>query len=172
MGNLQIRLAEGNDAFQIAKVHVDTWQFAYRGQMPGAFLNSLSVERRTKFWQEALSNPNNHTAVWVAEANKTVIGFCSAGVSRDDDRKPDTGEIYAIYVDSKSIGKGVGSSILHKCLETLREQGFKEATLWVLDTNEKTRHFYESKGWKEDGATKTEAQDGFDLNEVRYRIIL
>jgi hypothetical protein len=41
-----------------------------------------------------------------------------------------------------------------------------------LETNEKTRHFYESKGWKEDGAKKTESKDGFELKEVRYRITL
>ena len=37
MENLQIRPAEAKDALQIAKVHVGTWQFAYRGQMPDFF---------------------------------------------------------------------------------------------------------------------------------------
>jgi ribosomal protein S18 acetylase RimI-like enzyme len=172
MENLQIRRAEVNDALQIAKVHVSTWQFAYRGQMPDAFLNSLSVENRAKFWKETLSIPTNFAEVWVAEENKKLIGFCSVGISRDHDRKPETGEIYAIYVDSNSMGKGVGSNLMEKGIETLKAKGFKEATLWVLDTNEKTRRFYQSKGWKEDGAKKTEPQDGFDLNEVRYRITL
>ena len=44
MENLQVRPAEAKDALQIAKVHVGTWQFAYRGQMPDSFLNSLSTE--------------------------------------------------------------------------------------------------------------------------------
>ena len=172
MGNLKIRRAEVHDALQIAQVHVGTWQFAYRGQMPDAFLNSLSVENRAKFWQETLSIPNSVPVVWVAEENDKVVGFCSMGMSRDDDRKPETGEIYAIYVDSNSMGKGVGSKLMDKGVETLRQNGFEEATLWVLDTNEKTRRFYESKGWKEDGAIKTELQDGFELKEVRYRIML
>jgi len=68
--------------------------------------------------------------------------------------------------------KGVGSKLIDKSVETLKQQGFKEATLWVLDTNEKTRRFYEWKGWKEDGAQKTETRDGFELKEVRYRIML
>ena len=172
MENLRIRHAELNDAPQIAEVHVGTWQFAYRGQMPDALLDSLSVERRTKFWQGALSNPNNPGTVWVAEENKKIIGFCSVGASEDDDREPATGQLYAIYVDSDSIGKGVGSKLMDRGLETLKEKGFKEATLWVLATNEKTRRFYESKGWKEDGAQKTEPYEGFDLNEIRYRITL
>ena len=140
--------------------------------MPEAFLNSLSVENRTKFWQETLSIPTSLPAVWVAEENSKIVGFCSVGMSKDDDRRPETGEVYAIYVDPNSMGKGVGSKLIDKGLETLKEQGCKEATLWVLDTNEKTRRFYASKGWKADGAKKTESQDGFDLSEVRYRIIL
>ena len=172
MENFKIRQAEANDAFQIAKVHVGTWQFAYRGQMPDAFLNALSVESRTKFWQEVLSISDSPGTVWVAEEDKKIIGFCSVGPSKDADRKPETGEVYAIYVDSNSMGKGVGSKLMDKSLKTLKQKGFKEATLWVLDTNEKTRRFYESKGWKEDEAKKTESQEGFDLNEIRYRITL
>ena len=172
MENLQVRPAEAKDALQIAKVHVGTWQFAYRGQMPDSFLNSLSTESRTKFWQEVLSNPNNPGTVWVAEENKKVVGFCGVGASRDNDRKPETGEIYAIYVDSNHMGKGIGSRLIDQGVEALKQEGFKDATLWVLDTNKKTRRFYESKGWKVDGATKTELQDGFELGEVRYRLTL
>ena len=172
MENLQIRLAKVSDAPQIAKVHVETWHFAYRGQLPDALLDSLSVERRTKFWQGALSNPNNLGTVWVAEEGKEVIGFCSVGMSEDDDRKPETGQLYAIYVDPIDMGKGVGSQLITKGLQTLKQKGLKEATLWVLDTNKKTRRFYENRGWKEDGAKKTEVLDGFDLHEVRYRITL
>jgi ribosomal protein S18 acetylase RimI-like enzyme len=170
MENLQIRPAEAKDALQIANVHVGTWQFAYRGQMPDSLLNSLSTESRTTFWQEVLSSPNNPGTVWVAEENKKVVGFCSAGASRDTDRKPETGEIYAIYVDPNHMGRGIGSRLLDQGVEALKQQGFKDATLWVLDTNEKTRRFYESKGWKVDGATKTERQDGFEVHEVRYRL--
>ena len=141
-----VRLAEVKDAPQIAEIHVGTWQFAYHGQMPDSFLNLLSLEARTKFWQNLLSDPNSLGITWIAEMNKKVIGFCSVGSSRDDDCTPQTGELYAIYVDSKSMGKGVGSQLIDKGLETLRQNGFKEATLWVLDTNEKTLRFYESKG--------------------------
>jgi len=172
MENLQVRPAEAKDALQIAKVHAGTWLFAYRGQMPDSFLNSLSTESRTKFWQEVLSNPNNPGTVWVAEENKKVVGFCSVGPGRDNDQTPGTGEIYAIYVDSNNMGKGIGSRLIDQGIEALKQQGFKAATLWVLDTNEKTRRFYESKGWKGDGATKTELHDGFELQEVRYRLTL
>jgi len=65
MENLQVRLAEVNDAPQIAKEsRIVTWQFAYRGQMPDAFKTPLSVEDRTKFGE--LSTTKYLPAVWTA----------------------------------------------------------------------------------------------------------
>ncbi len=94
------------------------------------------------------------------------------GPGQDDDTTPETGHLYAIYIDSNHMGQGIGSKLMASGLETLKAQGFTEATLWVLDTNEKTRKFYESKGWSEDGAKKVEPGEGFVLNETRYRLSL
>ena len=35
-----------------------------------------------------------------------------------------------------------------------------------------TRRFYELGGWRLDGATKSDAREGFTLQEVRYRLAL
>jgi hypothetical protein len=39
----------------------------------------------------------------------------------------------------------------------------------VLDANERARRFYALAGWKEDGASKSDASRGFGITEVRYR---
>ena len=36
---------------------------------------------------------------------------------------------------------------METAMDTLRNDGYKEVTLWVLDTNEKSRKFYEKRGW-------------------------
>jgi hypothetical protein len=46
---------------------------------------------------------------------------------------------------------------------------FAAAILWVLDTNERARRFYEAAGWRPDGGTKREDRPGGTLNEIRYR---
>jgi ribosomal protein S18 acetylase RimI-like enzyme len=169
---MEIRKATPKDAPGIAKVHVTTWQFAYRSQLPDAFLDSLSVEKRILTWQDILSNPTPRSTVWIAEAQDSILGFCAVGPSQDDDTTSETGHLYAIYIDPKHMGQGIGSQLMAKGLESLKAQGFTETTLWVLDTNEKTRKFYESKGWSEDGAEKVEPGEGFVLNETRYRLSL
>lgn len=61
---------------------------------------------------------------------------------------------------------------MKKGLEYLKEQGYKKATLWVLTSNEKTRRWYEGKGWKVEGKSKTEHSREFDTHEIRYIIEL
>ncbi|KRF23226.1 MULTISPECIES: hypothetical protein [unclassified Phycicoccus] len=44
-----------------------------------------------------------------------------------------------------------------------------EATLWVLDGNQRARRFYEHHGWRSDGAAKVDWCGDVRLDEVRYR---
>lgn len=168
MDEVKVRAAEEKDAAQIAKIHVGTWQYAYRGQMPDAFLESLSVEQRTKRWEDILSKSEPESQTFVAEVNDIIIGFCNVGLCRDEDMDKDTGELWAIYVDAVSMNKGAGTALEEKGLNYLREQGYRKATLWVLSSNEKTIKWYEAKGWKSEGKTKTDERDGFQLLELRY----
>ncbi len=167
-----VREANVEDAFGIATVHVRTWQCAYRGQMPDSILDSLSVEKRSIGWAKKLANPDQGTHSYIALSDGVVVGWCTGGVSRDKDITADTGELYGIYVDPDYIGRGVGSILMEKMLHVLNVDGYKKATLWVLDTNVKTRKFYEKKGWVLQGAVKVDQRDGFDLNESRYEIKL
>lgn len=170
MSDITIRKAEIKDAAGIAEVHVKTWQCAYKGQLPDSYLDSLSIEKRTKTWREQIKSPQNGAHTFVAEINSKVVGWCTAGKSRDEDADKTTGEIYGIYIHPDFIGKGCGSMLMESGLNLLRKDGYKRATLWVLDSNEKTRKWYEDKGWKIEGKTKIGKRDDFDLHETRYLI--
>ena len=59
---LPVRAATPDDARGIAEVHVAGWRWAYRGQMPDALLDSLSVEDRAekrRVWIEKPTSPEN-----------------------------------------------------------------------------------------------------------------
>lgn len=146
MDNLIVRQAEVKDAQGIATVHVMTWQCAYRGHIPDTYLNNLSVDKRTESWKKQLENPLKGTYTFVAEDNGKVVGWCTVGVSRDDDAVKNVGELYGIYVHPNYIGKGFSSQLMNHALEVLRKETYKKATLWVLISNGKTRKWYEHKG--------------------------
>ena len=66
------------------------------------------------------------------------------------------------------MNQGVGSALMKEALSFFKKEGYSRATLWVLDTNEKSRGWYEHKGWRVEGATKVEEKDGLKLREIRY----
>jgi L-amino acid N-acyltransferase YncA len=138
--------------------------------MPDAILDGLSVEKRREGWHKQLEELEEGVHYLVAEAHGMVVGWCIGGVSRDEDATKDIGELYGIYVDPDFIGQGAGSSLMARMLQLLHTDGYAKVTLWVLDTNEKTRKFYEKKGWHVEGKTKVDTRDDFELHETRYII--
>lgn len=107
---------------------------------------------------------------FVVEADGKVVGWCTVGASRDKDSTKEIGELYGIYIHPDSIGKGFGSKLMDHALNALRKDGYKKATLWVLTSNEKTRKWYEKKGWKVEGKTKIDKRQNAELHEIRYII--
>ena len=101
-----VRQAKLDDAGAIAAIHVHSWQTAYQGIVPSAFLDSLSVEQRENVWRQNLEQETSRT--WVAEVGSHVLGWISAARSRDSDALPTTGEVWAIYVDPPYWRRGVG----------------------------------------------------------------
>ena len=57
-------------------------------------------------------------------------------------------------------------------LTGLRDEGFFDAILWVLEENPRARRFYEHAGWTADGGVKDEQWLEKLVREVRYRIAL
>lgn len=168
-----IRKANLDDAYNIAKAHVETWQSAYKSQMSENYLNNLSVDKRALKWVDILTKDDPAKRTFVAESDGKIVGFCSVGPTREIEPSSETiAELYAIYVDHKHAGKGVGSKLMEESLGFLKSEGYNQVTLRVLETNKDTRNFYENKGWVPDGDPKYEVIDGQDVVDVRYRISL
>jgi ribosomal protein S18 acetylase RimI-like enzyme len=168
-GPVGLRRATVDDAQGIAEVHVRSWRAAYRDLLPHELLAGLSVERRQGFWHDELRLVTGDHRPWIADHQGTVVGFVSAGLSRDDDASGRVGEIYAIYVDPDCWSRGIGRNLLGHATRDLTGHGFHAATLWVIAENELARPFYEAAGWHTDGATRVETLGGAEVTEVRYR---
>ena len=162
-----VRIANAADAQEIAKIHVETWRTAYRGQISDAVLDAQSVERRAAFWRERLTQDRG--SVLVAE-DGSIIGFCDLIPSRDKDSSQEVGEIAAIYVLCQYWRRGAGRALWDCALTEAQRRGFEVITLWALASNAGARRFYEAMGFSVDGATKTEkVSDGSEIHEIRFR---
>ncbi len=169
---LRIREATPADAPAIASVHVRSWRAAYRGQIPDETLDRMSVEDREATWREWLRDPRPEQRAWVAEDGGRVVGFSSTAPTEDADAAPGAAEVYTIYLEPEAFGQGIGRALFAQAVDDLRDRGFRAATLWVLETNERARRFYEAAGWRPDGAVTTERIDCSNLPTVRYRVDL
>jgi GNAT superfamily N-acetyltransferase len=136
---VSIRPATPADARSVAEVHVASWRDAYRGMLPDAYLSRLSVDDREAMWREAFADPSS--GAFVAESSGRIVGFVSFGPSRDDDAGEEVGEIPAIYLQPREVGTGVGRGLFEAATEALRRAGYRRATLWVLEANERARRF-------------------------------
>src|SRR5262245_61846273 len=168
----RIREAVPADARSIAEIHVRAWQAAYRGQLTDDYLDGLSVEDRLEQHRRSLEEPPAEWRTWVAEDEDDTVGFAVTGPSQDADATDRTAEVYAIYLEPERLGSGSGRALFEHAVADLRDRGYVSATLWVLETNEPARRFYEVAGWEHDGTTASERVDCEMRPTVRYRVEL
>lgn len=145
---------------------------AYRGIVPDAILDGMSVEARREFWRRVIGrrafDPSNDARVWVVEEDDVVRGFAATRACRDADAAPGTGEVHSIYLAPEAWGRGLGSQLLDRAADDLRVRGFAPLVLWVIEANTRGRRFYERAGWRPDGARQPIDFDGVPVNEIRY----
>lgn len=167
MKELEIRDARLADAEPLAEIQVAAWQKAYADILPPSILEPFTVEHRRQRWEAILDEPEGPATTMVGVRDGEPIGFVSYGPSRDEDL-PESGEIWALYARPRVWKTGVGRDLTAVALERLRADGFDSACLWVLRDNAIGRRFYETAGFRLDGATKVELHDGDEMPMVRY----
>jgi ribosomal protein S18 acetylase RimI-like enzyme len=111
---------------------------------------------------------DGEVSMLMAEEDGELLGFSACGESRDEDAAPGVGEVRSFFVAAGLRGRGVGRALMSAVLDSLRERGCTEATLWSFAANERANRFYVAHGFTRDGAERTEAAWA-DLLELRYR---
>lgn len=168
---MNIRRAVETDALNVARVHVQAWQAAYRGIVPDDYLDSLSIEKREAIWKESIQR--GIPELWVADFPLGIVGWVAFGSSRDSDAEAGAGELEAIYVAPEYWATGIGRALWLVAYRRLKELGFSSATLWVLAGNARAIRFYHAAGFQPNHDSQKEISlGGKSLKEVRYEMSL
>jgi GNAT superfamily N-acetyltransferase len=162
-----LRPAAPSDAMAVARVHVRSWQAAYRGLMPAAYLEALRPEDRAARYDFATTDPTKPRTL-VAEVDGVIRGFATTMPARDAD-PPSHGELVALYVDPDDWSRGYGLALIQAARQHLFKSGFPAASLWLLEGNARADRFYRADGWQPDGARRSEEMWGITVHELRYR---
>ncbi|MGI8927653.1 MAG: GNAT family N-acetyltransferase [Tepidiformaceae bacterium] len=168
-----VRRARQGDARFIAVAWFEGWQRAYRGLLPDAVLDRMSIDAGEARWAGYLEDLPPSVRLWVSEHERAVVGYGLTGPSRDisDDDREAVAEVYAIYLRPALWGTGIGRELFAHAIADLRSRGYLAATLWVVEANARARRFYERAGLSPDGARRMEKFDGAEAEEVRYRVV-
>jgi GNAT superfamily N-acetyltransferase len=145
---IRVRPAVPDDATGIGAVHVGAWRSAYAGILPDAYLMQLSVPRQAAYYQAGMLCGR---AAFVAEADRRIIGFATAGMRRGSLAD---GEIETLYVLDDWREQGVGRHLMQVTARCLARAGCRSVFLWVLRDNP-SRWFYQRLGGRRaaDGQT-------------------
>jgi GNAT superfamily N-acetyltransferase len=163
---IEVRPAVPQDAYDVARVQVRSWQWAYRGLIAQDYLDGLKPETysgRYTFGRVGIGLP----FTLVALDGSAICGLVTTGLCRDEDL-PNFGELMAIYVEPAHVGTGVGRALIAAAQRRLRVTSTR-AALWVLDGNVRARRFYERDRWQFDGTERTRTYGDVPVPELRYR---
>lgn len=142
-----IRRAKKSDIEAMARVVSESWQVAYKELISDEDMNLFSnTVRRKELFRKNWDGQLN----FVLLCENSVKGVCSAKKYLKDGFC-DAAEIDQLYLDPDHIGQGCGKRLLDFVLFQLKEEGFKQAILYVMEGNEKAIGFYERCGFKPDG---------------------
>ena len=170
---IAVRTATEDDVDALATAHIDAWRVGYRGLFPDEYLDSgaFAAERRS-IWELREWSAHPDQAVFAGLVDERVVGFALVGPDRDE---PTQGEVYAFYVHPDAWGTGVARSLIEAGEQWLRDQGFTNASLWVLRDNPRARRFYEKSGWSctgietsWDGPTNASGEPLAPIAELKY----
>lgn len=166
---MNVRGADDGDVPGIARIHVRSWQAAYRGVLPEALLDGLSVPEREGSWRAILTEGDLWMTRVAEEVGGELVGFCSVALSaRDEGAGATTAEIGALYVDPDRWREGAGSALLAAVLGELGERGRRDVVLWVLPENQAALAFYDRFGFAvEEGVEKREERSGRPVIRLR-----
>lgn len=167
MTAMQIRQAWPDDASAVAGVYVRSWQAAFAGLVPQHYLDAMEPSREESAWKTRIAEARwPSSGVLVAETEAGIVGFAGFGPSQ---QTPAVAEIGTLYAVPEAWGTGIGKQLMLATLTALGQADYAQATLWVLEDNERARLFYEAAGWHADGTAVEDTTGGASLNKLRYR---
>jgi len=160
-----VRPARLADAAAIARVHVASWNAAYRGILPDDVLARHDVGHRLDTRRRILQDTDGLHLVAHDTTFGDIVGFCDAGRARRPG--PWQGEVYAIYLLHHARYLGIGRQLFDHTMAWMRARNWSSMIVWVLENNPHARRFYEALGGRASGRVRSTIA-GFPVVEVGY----
>jgi ribosomal protein S18 acetylase RimI-like enzyme len=160
-----IRTASPEEAPAIAELHLRTAIAGYGHIFPPE-AEVPTIAALLADWAAWLADPAR--SAFVADGGDQLLGVVLAGPDDDD---ASLGHVARLYVDARRWGEGLGRRLYDAAVGHCAAAGFDEATLWVLEANDRARSWYERLGWRPTGERKV-VYGPAGIVDLQYRVTL
>ncbi|MBQ4580422.1 MAG: GNAT family N-acetyltransferase [Clostridia bacterium] len=162
---MTIREANAADAALISRIIAASWRGAYQELIDPVYLARLPEE----YWLPSMRAwlGSGRMYGYIALDCETPVGCVICGRGRDESHA-DWGEIVSLYVLPEKMHQGVGTMLLTKALESLREDGFEQVYLWAIDGNSPADKFYRSHGFRPTEDFESYKIGQWQMKDIRY----
>lgn len=137
--NIVIREIVASDDVQIAQV-IRSVLIAFGVPKVGTAYADVSLDKMTETYQRERS------AYFVIDSKGTIIG--GAGIAPLDNYDGNVCELQKMYFLPEARGIGLGSQMMHKCLNFAKEAGFEKCYLETMPYMEDARKLYAKVGFQ------------------------
>lgn len=160
-----IRLAQPDDALDMAEVHMRSWEVAYKDIIPQEYIRQKNATR-VALYQRAITHENADS--YVIQYDGKTVGIMNIAPSKDDDIGEDTYELHYIYLHPDYFRKGIGTKAMEFAFAYARGLGKTYMIVWVFAENANAIKFYQKFGFAADGCTDT-SDYGKIVQSIRMR---
>ena len=140
---MEIRYARREEMRQAAALVIESWRWAYKDMIDAEYLANFSLDKRHERFLKGYDEGRRSLLLF---DGGELLGFCGYGKSLTPGY-PDDGEISAIYLRERAVGKGYGHALLIWAEKELRAQGYQNLVLDVLPANTRAIKFYLAHGY-------------------------
>jgi GNAT superfamily N-acetyltransferase len=159
-----LRPATPADAQLIASMHAQSWASAYRGILPGDFLDREMPAERETHWNTRFEElAAGAGEVLIAIQDDRPIGFVCL-VAPDENGSVLVDNLHAL---PGAKGSGLGTAMLAVAAQWARDRRAASMHLFVLEPNVAAIGFYESRGWQLAGR-EDDTMGGINIIALRY----
>ncbi len=177
MADVSVRRAAPDDAAEIARIQVVTWQHGYATILPPAVLEQVTEQAALVAWTQALTDPPTpQHQVLVAQEGAGLVGFAVLAPAEDlqpaDPDPQTTIGIGPVLVEPRWGRRGHGSRLMAAAVDLAGEAGMTRAVSWIPEADVVTREFLVGAGWAPDGLVRALDTGAGELREIRLHVAL
>jgi ribosomal protein S18 acetylase RimI-like enzyme len=145
-----IQRATLDDHESIARLHFLSHTVSFAPFASERWLESRQLSEYVSRWRETLDPAVQGGLTLVARLAGAVVGMVRVARSAAPEPDANDGEIAELtgmHVKPGLIGQSIGTLLMERSLDYIREQNFSRVVLGVIAANTIARRFYEGHGW-------------------------